>query len=135
MNIIQNADGSRFRDWCAWDDPELCWEFTTPTKEEIEDAYIKNYYLPEGVFKNNHRIRLVPYTYDKIKYMYISGGYWVAKKHIMEEEKLDESLVWGTGEDVEWSRRTIKNEKFSYKMNTHSIVRCLKDKRLSAVVV
>ena len=32
------------------------------------------------------------------------------KKYVMEEKQLDESLVWGTGEDVEWLRRTIKNK-------------------------
>lgn len=135
MNVIQNADGSRFRDWCAWDDPELCWPSITPTEKEIEDAYVDNYHSPKGIFKNNHQIALVPYTYNKIKYMYISGAFWVAKKHVMEQEPLDEKLHWGTGEDVDWSRRTIKNGKFKYKMNVHSTVKCLKNKKLSAVII
>jgi hypothetical protein len=62
--------------------------------------------------------------------MYISGNYWVSKKRVMEEEPLDEDLDWGEAEDVEWSNRI--RDKYQYVMNTHSKVKCLKDKRLSA---
>jgi len=65
--------------------------------------------------------------------MYISGGYWLAKKYVMEEEPLNEKLGWGESEDVEWSKRVLN--KFSYKMNTYSTVQTLKDKRLSAEYV
>ena len=106
MNKINNKDGSRFRDWCAWDDPEL------------------NY------INGNHRVCLPSYNYDKTKYMYISGGYWIAKKYIMEKYQLNESLVWGQSEDVEWSKRTLKN--VNYRMNTKSSVTILKQKSLSA---
>jgi hypothetical protein len=109
MNVIQNKDGSRFRDWCVWDDPTLCYD------------------------ENNHRVVLAPYDYKKIIFMYISGSYWVAKKHVMETEPLDETIDWGSSEDVEWSKRVLP--KYSYKMNTHSIVKSLKDKRLSAKVL
>lgn len=106
MNIILNKDGKRFRDWCAWDDPQL------------------NY------ISSNHRVCLPNYNYSKTKYMYISGGYWVAKKNIMEKYQLNESLMWGQGEDVEWSKRILKN--VNYKMNTMSSVSTLKQKILSA---
>ena len=46
---------------------------------------------------------------------------------------LNETLGWGQGEDVEWSKRVLP--KYSYKMNTHSIIKSLKDKRLSAEVL
>jgi hypothetical protein len=69
--------------------------------------------------------------------MYVSGGYWVAKKYVMEEQPLDEAFCWGSGfrdfphhEDVEWSMRTIPN--YSYRMNTYSKVRTLKQKVLYA---
>ena len=111
MNVIQNKDGTRFRDWCVWDDPTLC-------------------YNVEGY---SHRVILPPYDYKKIHYMYISGSYWVAKKYVMEESMLNETLDWGEGEDVEWSKRVLP--KYSYKMNTHSITKSLKDKKLSAEII
>ena len=64
--------------------------------------------------------------------MYVSGGYWVAKKHVMEKEPLNENLMWEQGEDYEWSERVLWSEKYNYKMNVHSTVQTLKDKRLSA---
>ena len=67
--------------------------------------------------------------------MYISGGYWIAKKYVMEEERLDESLGWGEAEDYEWSERVLWNKKYRYKMNIHSTVQTLKDKRLSAEIL
>lgn len=108
MNIIQNLDGTRFRDWCAWDDPEIC-------------------YTDGG-----QGVRLPPYTYNKPQWMYISGSYWVAKKHVMEQQPLDESILWAQppGEDWEWSKRVLCE--YKYVMNTNSIVRSLKQKRLSA---
>lgn len=114
MNKIYNSDNSRFRDWCALDDPEI------------------NY--PYGGIKkgwgSNHRIMLPPYNYDKKHYMYISGGFWIAKKYIMEKEPLNESLDWGESEDIEWSKRVLP--KYNYKINTYSSVKSLKYKKLSA---
>ena len=62
------------------------------------------------------------------KYMYISGAYWVAKKQIMEEFPLDESLVWGKGEDVEWSK--LVREKYNFSFNRNSSVKFLKQKSI-----
>jgi len=117
MNVVKNKDGSRFRDWCVYDDPNLNWPYGD---EPIN-------------FDDTHRLMLPPYSYDKKKFMYISGGYWLAKKYVMEEEPLNEKLGWGESEDVEWSKRVLN--KFSYKMNTYSTVQTLKDKRLSAEYV
>jgi hypothetical protein len=107
MNMIVNADGSRYRDWCIYSDPTHC-------------------YPKEGPHK--HMAFVVPYSYDKKEYMYISGGYWVAKKYVMQECPIDESKCWGHGEDVEWSERVLK--KFSYKANPLSMVNMLKYKPL-----
>lgn len=115
MNVIKNLDGSRFRDWCAWDDPDINYPYGGVTTGSGE----------------NHRIVLPSYEYDKKQFMYISGTYWIAKKYVMENEPLDESLVWGDSEDVEWSKRVLP--KFNYKMNIHSSVYMLKDKKLSAI--
>jgi hypothetical protein len=117
MTQIKNLDGSRFRDWCSWDDPNLNYP---------------NGGIPKGS-GSNHVIVLPSYSYDKKEHMYISGTYWVAKKSLMKQEPLNESLVWGESEDVEWSKRILP--KFNYKMNTYSTVHLLKDKKLSAIYV
>jgi hypothetical protein len=108
MNKIINHDGSRYRDWSIF---------------------------PQGgLFKSVERasgfpIRacLLPYSETGFsKLQYFSGAYWVAKKSIMKKYPLKESLVWGLGEDVEWSERFRKNNKFT--MNEKSSVRLLKPK-------
>ena len=112
MCVILAKEGHRFRDWIAWDDPELCYNI---------DGF-------------GHRIAIVPYDYNKLHYMQISGFWWVAKKWMMEKDPLDEELVQGKSEDVEWSMR-VRN-KYNYVMNTNSIVKILREeKRLSAYYV
>jgi hypothetical protein len=108
MNRILNSDGSRFRDWCAWDDPDIC-------------------------FRNGHSIILPNYDYSKVEYMYISGSYWISKKEFMLKNKLDENLSWGEGEDVEWSKRIRDN--LNYVINDRSIIRLNKFKSLSAIYI
>ena len=105
MNVIKNKSGSRFRDWCLWfhDAADILPE-TKTTKQSL---------LPYDVT-------------DLSEIMYISGTYWVAKKHVMEEFPLNESLAWGQGEDVEWSKRV--RGKYPFSMNTNSSVQFLKDK-------
>jgi|TARA_R100000008_G_scaffold17073_1_gene8464 hypothetical protein len=119
MNIILNQDNSRFRDWI------ICYD---------RDLESRDFSLDE-VRKGRPTRYLPPYNYNKTKNMYISGGYWVAKKYVMEEERLDENLGWGEAEDYEWSERVLWNEKYRYKMNIHSTVQTLKDKRLSAEIL
>jgi hypothetical protein len=112
MNYIFNKNGDRFRDWTAWDDPDIC------------------FHRVNG--KPKHSVIVVPHSYSNYSYMYVSGGYWVAKKKFMEEFPLDETLVQNQSEDVEWSKRWLKENKFKYRMNTLSLNTLLKDKRLSA---
>jgi hypothetical protein len=107
MNMLINNDGYRYRDWCIYSDPEYC-------------------YPKDGPY--SHQAFVVPYSYDKKEYMYVSGGYWIAKKHVMERFPLNEKLSWGEGEDVEWSERVLKE--CSYKMNPLSSVSLLKQKPL-----
>jgi glycosyltransferase involved in cell wall biosynthesis len=59
--------------------------------------------------------------WSQTQYMYISGGFFMVKKHVMLEEPLDESLVWNEEEDVEWSMR-VRN-KYIMKCNGNAIVR------------
>ena len=53
--------------------------------------------------------------------MYISGGFFIVKKHVLQEEPLDESRGWNEEEDVEWSMR-VRN-KYVMKCNGGSVVR------------
>lgn len=59
--------------------------------------------------------------WSQTKYMYISGGFFIVKKHVLLEEPLDESLGWNEAEDVEWSLRV--RDKYVMKCNKNSIVR------------
>ena len=100
-----NLDGTRFRDWCLW-----------PGRDVRKNPYVEK----------AHKC-LLPYSIKHLtKFMYLSGGYWVAKKHVMERFPLDEKLAWGEGEDVEWSKRVRQQYKFT--MNENSVVRLAKQK-------
>jgi len=104
MNVILNADGSRFRDWVIWENP-------TENGEEI--------------IKNAQHI--IPYYINNLsRYMYFSGAYWVAKKEIMQKYPLNEELVWNRGEDIDWSKKYRQDNEF--KMNPYSAVKCVKMK-------
>ena len=70
---------------------------------------------------------LMPYDYDG-GHMYISGAYWLAKKHVMEAEPLNEDLKHSEAEDVEWSLRV--RDKYKYVMNERSKVHLLRYKPL-----
>jgi hypothetical protein len=59
--------------------------------------------------------------WSQTQYMYISGGFFIVKKHVMLEEPLDESRGWNEEEDVEWSLRI--RDKYVMKCNKNSIVR------------
>ena len=110
MNVVINVDGTRYRDLVVLDDPRV-----KPGWVQLEP-----WCPPEGKIRHG-RSFFPSYGYRDTKHMYISGGYWVAKKKVMEEEPLDEDIVWGQGEDVEWSDRV--REKYKYVMNTHSAVK------------
>ena len=110
MNVVLNGDGTRYRDWIVLDDPK------------VKPGWVQRepWCPPEGKIRNG-RSFFPSYDYKDTQHMYISGRYWVAKKKVMEEEPLDENIVWGQGEDVEWSDRV--REKYKYVMNTHSAVK------------
>lgn len=76
----QLITGARhFTDWVMWDHP------TIPRYTPIE-------YQEWGL----------------TQYMYISGGYYLLKKEIALAHPLNESMTWGSAEDVEWSLRVRK---------------------------
>lgn len=100
-----NLDGSRFRDWCLW-----------PGEKNGENPYAEN-----------KTKCLLPYDIKHLtKHMYLSGGYWIAKKYVMEQFPLDESLTWGQGEDVLWSKQV--RQKYTFKINENAVVHLAKQK-------
>ncbi len=115
MNRLHNPDGTRFRDWVTWNDARhgRWWYQHEP------------WCPPEGKFFLGSPC-IVPYEYKRTHNMYISGAYWVAKRRVMISEPLNEKLVWGEAEDVEWSLRV--RHKFKYVMNTNSTCVLLKQK-------
>jgi hypothetical protein len=98
MNKIHNLDGKRNIDWLI---------------------YYQDLCFPNGE-------QLLPYNLEFSKIMYIPGFYWVAKKEVMLEFPLNENLVWGEAEDVDWSKRI--REKYNFSMNSESTVQFLKQK-------
>jgi hypothetical protein len=101
MDKIINFDGSRFRDWTIW-----------PLNGNFMDSVVG-------------RKCLIPYDMGHLtKYMYISGSYWVCKKNVMEKFPLNENLIWGHGEDVEWSK--LVREEYTFNMNQNSSVTIIK---------
>jgi hypothetical protein len=114
VNVIINTDNTRFRDWIIFDDPQITGHYIGWHKDFPEDN-------PILISPN-----LPPYDYKKVKHMYINGSYWIAKRQVMMDNPLDERLVWGLPEDINWSRRI--RDKYNIKMNTFSSVRLLQYK-------
>lgn len=96
MNPIINQDGTRFRDWIYW-----------PTTAE----YLK------WIEYDDH---------SWIHEQYISGSYYLIKKEFALKYPLNEELVWGQGEDIEWSQ-SVRNF-WNFRCNRNSWVKLLKQK-------
>jgi len=114
MNKIKNNDGVRFRDWVAYP-----WHHV---------GYINHPSAKLWKFsgiENNEC--MLPYDENRLKeYQYISGSYWMAKKHTMNTFRLNENLFWEQGEDLEFSQRVINA--CNYVMNQFSTVHFAKQK-------
>ena len=125
MNAIINTNNRRFRDWVTWDHPNI-----DPKTRQVVHYKVRwtqtETWCPDGkVVEGGGTI--MPYDYAG-GHMYISGAYWVAKKHVMEEEPLNEDLCHHDAEDVEWSLRV--RDKYKYVMNPYSMVQLLRFKPL-----
>ncbi len=116
MNKIQNLDGTRFRDWVIF--PWYC--ISCRLSQETTNLWS---------YANIHNNEsMIPYNESNLtRWQYFSGSYWVAKKSVMLEMPLDENLVWGQGEDCQWS--LIFSEKYKFSMNANSTVKFLKQKQ------
>jgi hypothetical protein len=97
MTRVEDIKGRRFYDWITWDHP------TMPRYSP----------LPYSDSSSTHN-------------QFIPGAYWVAKRDVMLENPLDESLAWGQSEDVEWSLRV---RHLSFRMNVYSSVKHVKKHR------
>ena len=102
INFHEEKEDNRFRDWVMFPEGQIEWGLKA-IGADIHDC-------------------LLPYGETQMQpWQYISGAYWVAKKHIMQRFPLNEALVWGQGEDLDFSRRVRAAHKFS--MNTYSTVK------------
>lgn len=103
VNRIHTYEGLRHSDW-------------------VLDMFVLWKDFPE--LNGNWNVSL-PYEVDEFTHrQYISGNFWVAKKQFMLDNPLDENLVWGDAEDIEWSTRIRPKTKF--KINTGATVRLSK---------
>jgi hypothetical protein len=113
---IKNNNNCRFRDYTLF-------------PHDVNFSKIK--YNPTIIDKYFSEHCLLPYdfinTIKTNKYMYISGSYYVIKKNIATKYLLNENLVWGQSEDVEYSKRLHENG-IIIKCNPYSSVKCLKYK-------
>ena len=125
MNAVINSNLKRYRDWITFDHPNI-----DPTNRQVVNHPVSwtqhEPWCPDGREVNGGGT-LMPYDYNG-KHMYISGTYWVAKKHVMEAEPLNEDLYHCESEDVEWSLRV--RDKYKYVMNEMSKVHLLRYKVL-----
>jgi hypothetical protein len=79
----------------------------------------------------------IPWDIDCfIPYMAIQGAFWVAKRSVMIETPMNDYLLWGQSEDIDWSSRVVpgwlgqKPEQNRYKIvaNPNCVARFNKEK-------
>ncbi len=119
VNKIVNTDGTRFRDYTL---------FTMATL--VNDKENTLFYSPADLIHPYfYKHGLLPYDFENTVetnvFMYISGAYYVIKRDVALKYPLDERLVHGNAEDIEYSRRLHKNG-IIIKCNKYSTVHLLK---------
>jgi hypothetical protein len=63
------------------------------------------------------------------RWQYYSGAFFCAKKEVLEKVPLNEDLVWGESEDIEWSRRMyLEYGENAFACNVHASAFLLKKK-------
>jgi hypothetical protein len=68
---------------------------------------------------------MVPYDIkDLVKNMCIQGNYACVKRELYLQHPLNENLLWGQAEDVEWSRRVVPISKID--INPNCIIQYIK---------
>lgn len=112
VNKILTMENFRHSDWVV--SPYDLWE----AAPDLKDTY--DVLLPYGTKGMND-------------VMYVSGNYWVAKRDFMLSHPLDETLVWGDAEDIEWSKRIRKV--IDFKCNVNSTVHIIKPNKWSPAII
>lgn len=81
-------------------------------------AWDHPYYPKYSIVQNN----------EDSKNLYVPGHYFLAKKKVLLETPLNEALIWGESEDIDWTNR-IRDKNYRYRMNSSSVVKHLKKYR------
>lgn len=74
-------------------------------------------------FKHNN----VDYSLSATEYHYVPGNTFCVKRDFFINYPLDETLVWGDGEDIEWSSRICRHD-WKYRINLGTSFNLLKQK-------
>lgn len=112
LNKILNGDHTRFREWTMFP-YHCCYPMSNPYSKQSKALW------DFAGIENNET--MLPHDEMRFtKYQYVSGSYWVAKKHVMQEFPLDESLCWGQGEDLAFTMSLLS--KYNLSMNSNSTV-------------
>jgi hypothetical protein len=137
INKINNSDGSRFRDWIL--NIDFLKGMFLNVVQNVPTCNSRDIWTVCGEDKRN-KLNIPPDTSTIFldynddgkkwqKYIYLSGAYFICKKHVMMECPLNENLLHCQGEDVEWSQRV--RTKYQFKFNKYSSVKLLKYKYIS----
>ena len=114
INVIENLDGSRFRDHCSWGDPRIppgFWQFEP--------------WCPQGLYHSGTPA-LMNYD-DPNPHWFISGAAFIIKKKIYMENPLPEYLKHSMGEDV-WMSLRLRELNYRYIFNKNTKFKLLKQK-------
>lgn len=115
--VIRSEDGQRGPDWVV--NPHLMKKFLEqPENSDVEDE-LRQLFPTENhpmyvVGLNPHEKRLTPIQY-------VSGGYIMCRKAVLEKVPLNEEMVPGQPEDIEWFTR-VQKEGFVLAFNAFSCV-------------
>lgn len=111
---VENKDGSRYIDWVL-DESACSGSLWTEKKHhtKYDRGAIVSFYRKEWEC-------LLPYDLpDKVLeytryYQYLPGIYWIARKSVMKEYPLNESLNLEEGEDILWSQEVREKYPFTF---------------------
>ncbi len=119
LNKVHTYEGYRHSDWLVHPDRMQEWIDNVPGVNERLMKLAPHENGPKFISG-------LPYsTRDLTHVQYISGGYVILKKEILEKVPMNEDLTWGQGEDIEWSNRLAKSG-YLYNFNDDMHVICQK---------
>lgn len=111
---VKNFEGTRHADWLV--DPHLM-----NAVIQISPDYTKMLMDVAPHENGPQYVSGLPYNERNLSHIqYVSGGYVFLKKEVIKNVPMDEELIWGQAEDLEWSRRLRLNKiKFTFNPDTH----------------